>query len=406
MKNYTLALLAVVFSFSTHLRADDIEPAGKFGYVTVRLPDEAKALYGSKFSATFGKVDGGQTKIATPDTPFRVFSGTGCLTISGAADTSYRVKRCDFTVVEKQTLTIDLSLAKLSWAMTNLQVDIGPFPQFGLAVSDAATKLESLAARAYRDMAPNQLFLLFPGQYEARYDRVGPLDNQGVPFSLQALTAHAIDISPKDLRSTIQVTAEGLKYESPRRNYIFVNRIVVLERDVANSPKDIIANVVSNAAFSNKTITLPAASTPTINESFKAFAIGQSEAFHRHEIVVNNIIVPVSLIPGQTSKTDLVPFNVNHIDGTKKGFFRVAQLDPTPGVAERPIRWQNENSLLLSEEKPTFAEAEDDAASRNTYFRTRKTILVPRGHQYRVDTYAFDELNDFQKQDSHAIDLR
>ena len=93
---------------------------------------------------------------------------------------------------------------------------------------------------------------------------------------------------------------------------------------------------------------------------------------------------------------------MNHIDGTMAGYFTVHQVEAT---GERLFKWREpQMRYLTSIGNPV--NGQPDAAGDTGYVPTSKTVFVPNGFQYKVRSYAFDEVGEFRAQSEHDVDLR
>jgi hypothetical protein len=393
-------LVALTF-LAQSLQATDVNPTGKFGYVTLKMPAGANRLFPSEFKASFVKVSKGAVSITAPDTATKVFEGDGCLQIQGPSN-SQSVRLCGYKITEGKTLEIPISLLQLKADLKPMETDLAPYPTVEIRAQNSALEIQKELGEARFLLAKPFSLLLPSGKYELRFGEVAALTGESKSIEVADATEQIVDLTPKDLRAEIVVKAEAAKFGVPIRQYSKINEVFVLVRDIRTIPKETETwNPLSDHQYKFAQSTQIPSSSKVWEKRFKAYPF-PSVGNYRHDVVINNLVVPLSLAASASQTIELSALNVNHIDGNLPGYFTVHQLESS---GERLFKWrEGQMRYLTSSDKPTVRQAEDVA--NHGYVPTGKTVYVPNGFQYKVRTYAFDEVGEYKAQSEHDVDLR
>jgi hypothetical protein len=381
--------------------AADVNPTGRFGYVKLKISTGAKNLFPSEFKATFVKAGKGAVAITAAETPTKVFEGEGCLQIQGVARWQY-VTLCGYKVAEGKTLEIPLSLLQIKADLNAMETDLGPYPTVEFSANDKKIEIEKNMGEARALLAKPASYLLPSGSYEVRFGGVEALKGETKAITVADASEQIVDITPKDVRAEIIVRAEVPKYAVPTRQYHRINEVFVVARDIRLIPKDTATwNPLANHSY-NFAQSKEIHSSPKIWEKrFKVYPF-PSVGDYRYELIINNLVLPLSLTTGASQTIELSALNVNHIDGTMPGYFTVHQVEAS---GERLFKWrEGQMRYLTTSDKPVVRQAEEQG--NHGYVPTSKTVYVPHGYEYKVRTFAYDEVGEFCAQSEHDVDLR
>jgi hypothetical protein len=336
--------------------------------------------------------------ITSTDTPTKVFEGEGCLTLREVGKLTF-FSRCGYVIREGKTLEIPISLLRLTLDTKVIETDLPPRPQLSFVPQNFSTGSRKDFGDA-RVWASGLTFLLPSGQYDVKFTEVEALAGEGHTIDVGDATDQTFDITPRDLRSEIIVKAEAPKYNAPVRRYTPINEVFLVGRDSSTIPAKTEAwNPLGELRGSVGTVAFGAASKPW-EKRFRIFGYPAKSKL-RHEVVVNNFVVPLSMVGGAPTTVELTPIDVGHIDGTLPGYFTVHQIEAS---GERLFKWrEGQMRYLTSSEVP---DPRDDENSANGYIPTGRSVFVPKGFQYKVRSFAFDEVGDFRPQSEHDVDLR
>lgn len=381
--------------------AADVNPTGKFGYIKLKMSAGAKSLFPSEFKANFVKVGKGSVAITAAETATKVFEGEGCLQIQGPTRLQY-VRQCGFRIAEGKTLEIPLSLVQIKADLKMMETNLGPYPTVEFTANDQKTEIQKDMGEARAILTKPASYLLPSGNYEVRFGAVEALKGEKTAFTVGDATEQIVDITPKDLRAEIIVKAEEPKYAVPTRQYGRINEVFVVVRDIKTIPKDAETwNPLANHPYSFAQSTEIPSSAKAWEKRFKFYPFA-SVGDYRHDLVINNLFMPISLTVGASQEIELDALNVNHIDGTMPGYFTVHQVESS---GERLFKWRElQMRYLTTLDKPLMGQAE--AQANHGYVPTGRTVYVPSGYRYKVRTYAYDEVGDFRAQSEHDVDLR
>ncbi len=377
--------------------AADVEPTGKYGFVKLKMANEAKTLFGSKFYASFSKDGKGTKNISGADVATKVFEGKGCLLVTFA--TGGYVKSCGYDVKEGETLEIPLSLLSLEWDPAKVAVDIAPFPTLSFRSLRPEVEVHAMARGRFDGLQSGVLYLLPPGEYESYVGDVEALADQKHKVALAGEGLKTLEVVDKDARTQIVLKVEKPKYPNPESQSLTINEILLAVRN-GNPvlPKDTLKwNAMNeiNHYTSPIAITFPKMDT-TATRILRAFPFPKQSKF-RHELILNNFVYPLTMPAAGTETVVIAALNVNHIDAKTPGYFLVKQLD---GGSVFQARWKSGRNYVI------YDAPLNNPSDSSDYFSTQRTLFVFSGYKYIVPTFAFDELGEFRAQSEHEVDLR
>lgn len=343
--------------------------------------------------------------------------GKGCLTVESfsSEDPTLRVttRQCGVEIHKGKTLKVMLGYAKLKWDYSKVQVGIGPQAQFqfgsagnpsiGMFTTDNATTMV---------LSPSQLFTFaaLPGDYEITYLPKAISDYRSV-LQIVGKEETTLDITPPDARSRIVITREKAKYPKPmRKNEEYRSGNPYTGRYFANL---IELTHMSQQAQATKKLSGLYAKFKTNDDgslesaSYFAYPLDDGMEKSRYELSANRFTVPLALTPGQSIEVPLAAINVDHIDGKLPGYYRLSvKVSDDSKTKLVPTGWFKEETDMRNLKVSSFWLGWPfNSTDATHYFQTQTSLHVPRGKEYVVETFRFDELGEFISQSVHEIDL-
>lgn len=388
--NRFILLLSAVLLAGPLAFATDITPEEKLGKLIVTMPDltgvPVSAFDKSYLNVTF-RVDkkGSALTLGKENT---VAAGNGCLEV--AYYNRYVATQCDIEIKEKQLTTVPLAGLELSWDWTALIADLGPQPVFQLKSADKVTTVSFLLNPAKQvDTGKILILPVMTLNLEFTHAHTGVLHTENVVLAPSKVNKFLI--TPKDVRATLflDFIHGKMTYPNATSNYMAVAyRSSFPMPGYSSLPYGYMVGAAPGPKQLDSLENFYQLAMDGSGQKLKIYALNPNITQFVYQVIVNEHVVPVKPVAGQSIRVPIATVNVNDYKTNVPGTFKVFT-----------DKSQRVEPLMLPEQDYNIRGVKEKT------FNTKTSLFFPIGYNFRFDFYIQDSVGRQTLQDQVYLDL-